>query len=321
MPFLLPPISRRRFISRSLATIAGSLLTQRNLLAKAETDDASWILLSDTHIDADRFSIAREVNMTTNLEHCIKESLATLSHAAGVILSGDCAHVTGNKADYETFGATIKPLREAGLPVHLLLGNHDDRANFLDALAADAAPSPVEHRVVACIESPAANWFLLDSLDKVNSTPGRLGAEQLGWLQKALDAKATKPAIIVVHHNVVTGGNKPVLQNAASVSSVVATLSKPPQAALQDSADLLDVLRPRKHVKAIIYGHTHVWDVKPDDSGIHLVNLPPTSYVFAPGMPSGWVHAALRADGMKLELRCLDASHRSHGEMKDLVWR
>ena len=27
------------------------------------------------------------------------------------------------------------------------------------------------------------------------------------------------------------------------------------------------------------------------DSGIHLINLPPTAYVFEEGKPSGWVRA------------------------------
>ena len=40
---------------------------------------------------------------------------------------------------------------------------------------------------------------------------------------------------------------------------------------------------------AYIYGHTHNWKVESDTSGIHLINLPPVSYVFREGEPSGWV--------------------------------
>ena len=90
---------------------------------------------------------------------------------------------------------------------------------------------------------------------------------------------------------------------------------------LQDTQALLDVLRPRKQVKAWIYGHTHLWEVKQDESGIHLVNLPPVAYVFKAGNPSGWVHATLARDGMKLELRSLDAKHPAHGQVVDLKWR
>jgi hypothetical protein len=58
--------------------------------------------------------------------------------------------------------------------------------------------------------------------------------------------------------------------------------------------------------KAYIYGHTHTWKVEHDDSGLHLVNLPPVAYAFKDGDPSGWVHAMLEPDGMSLALRCID---------------
>ena len=82
-----------------------------------------------------------------------------------------------------------------------------------------------------------------------------------------------------------------------------------------------EVIRPRKQVKAYIYGHTHTWRVEKDDTGLHLINLPPVAYVFQEGEPSGWVRMTLREDGMKLELRCIDSSHAKHGQTFDLKWR
>ena len=58
-----------------------------------------------------------------------------------------------------------------------------------------------------------------------------------------------------------------------------------------------------------------------DDSGLHLVNLPPVSYVFKDGEPSGWVHAMLEQDGMSLALRCIDPKHKLHGQSVALKWR
>src|SRR5207244_4233063 len=131
-------------------------------------------------------------------------------------------------------------------------------------LGKNGAPSPVEHRVAALVRSPLANWFLLDSLDQTNKTPGIIGEAQRAWLEKALDENKDKPAIIVVHHNIVPPGVGAVLQNAASVPTILAAVSKPANSALLDSRELLAILRPRSHVKACIYGHTHVWNVKPD---------------------------------------------------------
>ncbi len=98
-------------------------------------------------------------------------------------------------------------------------------------------------------------------------------------------------------------------------------MKKVNQNALQDSADLLAVLRPRKQVKACIYGHTHTWLTLRDESGIHLVNLPPTGYVFKAGLPSGWVHATLRADGLELELHTVDPAHPQQGQKGSMEWR
>ena len=72
----------------------------------------------------------------------------------------------------------VKPIRTAGIPVHLALGNHDDRDNFHKAIAL-AKPkqktkeekSPVADKVVSVLETPLANWFLLDSLKTTMVTP------------------------------------------------------------------------------------------------------------------------------------------------------
>ena len=90
---------------------------------------------------------------------------------------------------------------------------------------------------------------------------------------------------------------------------------------LRDSVAFFEVIRPRRQVKAYVFGHTHFWKVEQEASGIHLVNLPPVGYVFQSGKPSGWVKATIAAEGMKLELRCVDTSHRDHGQTISLAWR
>ncbi len=308
MPFTLPPSSRRHFLSGSFAAVAGSFLTRHETFASTKSDPTSWILFSDSHIAADRELISRDAKMAANLEACVKQSLGAHGSAAGVFLSGDCAFLDGKAEDYTTLAAQLKPLRDAGLPVHMMLGNHDHRENFLASLNKPGLPSPVEHRVIGLVESPLVNWFMLDSLDKTNKTPGLLGPEQRAWLEKSLDAHADKPAIIVVHHNVIP------FAPGGEMDKVFAK-------SLVDSPDLLAILTQRKQVKACFYGHTHNWSVQRETSGIHLINLPPTAYIFKAGMPNGWVHASLRKDGMKLKLNCIDATHTQNGAVADLAWR
>jgi len=195
----------------------------------------------------------------------------------------------------------LNPLREDGMSVHLTLGNHDNRERFWDVLTAErTAPRPLADRQAELLPSPRANWFMLDSLERTRLTPGLIGTEQLDWLAEALDANRTKPALVMVHHN------------PGFLGKV---------GGLRDTEALFKVLRPRKQVKAVIFGHTHDWHVHEHDSGIHLINLPPTAYVFEQGKPSGWVRAMVADDQMQIELRCVDPTHPQNHQMKTLKWR
>jgi hypothetical protein len=194
--------------------------------------------------------------------------------------------------------ALLKPLGGAGLPVHLALGNHDHRGRFWEALPAESPPAVAEKHVLA-LDAPRAAIYLLDSLDVTDKTPGVLGEAQLAWLAGKLDAAPEKPALVFVHHNPDEKANPTGLTETKAV---------------------LDLLLPRRQVKALVFGHTHNWANTQRD-GLHLVNLPPVAYPFAPGKPSGWVDLRLGERGGMFELRSIDPSHRQHREKLDLAWR
>ncbi len=302
MPFHLPPLSRRQFLGRSL-TGGAALLLSRHLFAAAArpADPHSWALLSDSHIAADRAKIAREINPTDRLSTVVQEVLAWEKKPAGALVNGDLSLNSGEPGDYATLAELLWPLRAAGIPLHLALGNHDHRENFWTALHQDKrVTAPVGAKQVAIVQSARANWFVLDSLDRTNVTPGVLGAAQLAWLAKSLDAHADKPALVMVHHNPGTGGNKN---------------------GLTETEAFFEILRPRRQVKAYLFGHSHRWSVVPDESGIHLINLPATSYPFDPVQPTGWVMAHLETNGARLELRAHDTAHAAHGHRHHLQWR
>jgi len=299
MPICLPPLSRRDFLRRSALAAAGLALSPRLRAAEKPAADDFWALFSDPHIAADRTLVHNDVNMAEHLDAVVKEVAALPVRPGGIFVNGDCAFNSGEKTDYGTFASALEPLRQS--PIHLTLGNHDNREHFWDALALEKAASrPVADKQTLLVRGTGVNWFVLDSLDRTLSTPGVLGKAQLDWLAQSLDANAKKPAIVMLHHN-------PGLTDSVP--------------GLKDTAALLEVIRPRKQVKAYFFGHTHAWGVTRDESGIHFINLPPVGYVFKPGKPSGWVRATATADGMKLELRCQDTKHPRHGEVNDLKWR
>jgi 3',5'-cyclic-AMP phosphodiesterase len=306
MPISLPQLSRREFLKRT--ALAGAALTvapeiHAGIFGKSR-DKNTFFFLSDTHIAANPAEIFAKENIKANMT----DQLAAVSHElaawpvkpAAVIVNGDLAYLTGKPDDYAQFAKAIAPVR-ALAPLHLTLGNHDERENFWSAFPLDAAKQDsVPQKQISVFEGANANFFLLDSLQFASKTPGEVGSVQLDWLARELDARPQMPAIVFVHHN-------PQFPK--------------PTTGLLDSDALLAVLAPRKQVKALIFGHTHDWKIWQHASGIHLVNLPPTSYPFHEGRPVGWVRATLAENGMEIELRALDAKHPEHAQPKRLVWR
>ena len=90
---------------------------------------------------------------------------------------------------------------------------------------------------------------------------------------------------------------------------------------MKDSAAFEELFARHRQVKAFIFGHTHNWHVEQHPSGVQLVNLPPTGFVFKAGRPSGWVRATLARDGAEFELRSLDPQHPEHAQVKQVQWR
>jgi 3',5'-cyclic AMP phosphodiesterase CpdA len=272
--------------------------------ASARAASPGIALISDLHIDADPNRVARGINMTNNLRAVLDEILAWPQLPGTLFANGDLAFNSGLTGDYAAVLRLLAPVRAAGMPIHAGLGNHDDRHKFWTLLAMDKTePRQLPGRQAAVISTETANWFVLDSLIQTLTTPGRLGEAQRRWLTAALDAHPDKPAIIMVHHQPQT------------------VPETDPKIGLQDTPELLAIVRPRRQVKACFCGHTHRWSVSQDESGIHMVNLPPTAYVFTAGQPSGWVHATMGDHGMLLEFRALDRAHPVHGQVYNLDWR
>jgi len=299
MPITLPRISRRRFLT-SVVAGAATCLARDSLGQEPLCDANRFALLSDTHIAGDRTKVARGINMHDNLQKVVGEVLAAQPAPARVLVAGDLTLDKGTAEDYATLLGLLQPLRERGVPIHLALGNHDHRERFWQTLGeAEPKSSALRQKHVLIVSAPLVNWFVLDSLDRTDKASGTLGNEQLKWLADALDRAADKPALVMLHHYPDTG----------SIPT-----------GLVDTGPLFEVLLARRHVKALVFGHSHVWKVDQRE-GLHLVNLPPTAYVFAASNPNGWVHARVTADGMTLELRCLDQRHAQHGQRVELKWR
>ena len=299
----------RRNILKGIA--AAPLLPAMSTIA-AESKTETWALLADTHIHADpAFTSRHETNMANNLKRVVAELLAEKTPLNGVIIDGDCAFNEGLRGDYDLFAKLLTPLVEAKIPIHMTMGNHDDRGPFFQALSEfQTDQALVENKHVGLVESAVANFVFLDSLQHVNKTPGEFGEQQLKWLSETLDAHPDKPTILVGHHypkkhrDDLIPGAKPIKI-----------------AGLIDTDPFMKIVASRKQAKAYIFGHSHTWGIESNDSGFHEINLPPVGYVFNIDRPNGWVKAEISPSGMSLQMSTLDKDHPQNGETHKLPWR
>jgi 3',5'-cyclic AMP phosphodiesterase CpdA len=312
MPIILPPITRRQFIKRSLA-FGGTAIMAPHAMAAADRKGAGLdqnrvALLADTHISADPTRVYpgtkwpgtpvkedehESVNMAACLADAAKSVLALNPRPAQLIVNGDCALSNGKESEYKEFLRLVEPIRAAGITVHVTIGNHDNRENLWKLL-----PFLKEEQMgvqAGVVELPHANLVLLDSGKR-----GVLGEEQLDWLAKELDQRADKPALIFGHFNPYPNrGVRPIK-------------------GMRDGPSLLKLLAERKHARGYFYGHTHEWQYDRREH-LHLINQPAVSYYFGKGHAHGWVDMKLSETTAELELQCIDPKHKQHREQRQVT--
>ncbi len=252
---------------------------------------------SDTHVGEDPSASRHGENMLENLRAVVSDILHATDPPRRVVFNGDLALHDGQPGDYRVFLEATRRLRDNGLPIHLTLGNHDDRKNFRRAIG-DEAPDVGDEKYVGVVETPEIRYLMLDSQNGVNVSAGLLGEAQRAWLADRIDEDPAAPTIIFVHHNI----------NAHSES------------ALTDTEAFLDVIRDRRQVKAVVFGHTHVWNCQKIDD-IYMINLPAVGYRFMDKQPLGWCEFRPAPDGGELELRCIGGDRRKDGQRIRLQWR
>jgi 3',5'-cyclic-AMP phosphodiesterase len=289
-------VSRRQFLAQLGAAVVGAS-------SRAAAAGGTLVaVLNDTHIGEKQ---PPDSAVPANLRRTIEALLDLPERPAAVVINGDLALKDGQRGDYVHFARLLAPLREAGVPVHLTMGNHDDRAVFYEVLKQERPSVPVvESKHAAVVRLAGANLFLLDSLKQTMVTQGLLGEAQRDWLARALDAEPGKPALVFAHHNPRLGGDP---------------LHYP--GGLEDSEELWSLLAARPQVKAYLHGHIHHREFYVHE-GIHLLNTPATSYVAdKTTSTTGWTLLRLGASGMRVTTHTHLADHPWNGVAVDLSWR
>ncbi len=180
--------------------------------------------VSDTHVGNDRQDPALRL-------------AAVMDHLLALDPRPDVLVVTGDVADHGTaeeyVGARAWLDRWPGV-VAVCPGNHDARDAFVAGLGLPAR---------SVVETGGYRFLMLDSLvdavDGERVDEGRLGEEQLAWLDREL-AASEAPAFVCLHHPPVTIG---------------IPLMDPIR--LLDGEPLAAVIGAHPHVLATLVGHAH----------------------------------------------------------------
>lgn len=292
---LFTPCGRRSFLkSTVLSSLA--LAVARGGAAEREParDSFHLALLSDTHVPGDRMNGHRGFNPWENLKRIVPEVQQARPEAA--LVCGDAARLEGLPDDYQEFRSLLQPVADE-VPVFVGLGNHDDRANFKKAFPnPPGVPANVADKHVLVIDSAPVRFLLLDSLLYVNKVAGLLGKAQRAWLAQYLGEHADKPTVLFVHHTLGDGDGE-----------------------LLDAAKLFEIVEPHPQVKAIFFGHSHVWSVTQRDR-LRLINLPAVGYNFSDDQPVGWVDARFGKDGVDLTLHAFGGNRTEDGKETRIAW-
>ena len=291
-------ISRKRFLETCGATFGALTMGASRSRAAEETsasrDELHLALLSDTHIPADRANGYRGFTPEENLKQVLPQILSAQPSAA--IICGDAARLDGQRKDYEKLKELLRPLAEK-TPVHIALGNHDDRANFFRVFPAPSKESPLaSQKHVSVLDAHPIRVIVLDSLLYVNRVAGLLGKSQRTWLSEFLLRTEPRPTVLFVHHTLGDGDGD-----------------------LLDVDRLFRMLDGHSQVKAIFYGHSHRYAVE-TKGPLKLINLPAVGYNFKDSEPVGWVDAVFTTDGVDMRLHAVGGDQSANGDVTNVEW-
>ena len=151
-----------------------------------------------------------------------------------LLLTGDVTE-NATEAEYERAAGLLAPLP---MPVHLLVGNHDDPDGMRAHLGAPGAPGePLQYatqigalRLIACDTTVSGE------------DAGALGPQRLAWLEAELERDRATPTLLAMHH--------PPVPIAMGVLDEIG-LAEPDRLALRE------LIAANPQVKRIVAGHVH----------------------------------------------------------------
>ena len=154
----------------------------------------SLLQLSDLHIrEPGRLAYGR-INTAPYLARAVASILALPQQPDAVVVTGDLTDF-GRAAEYDHLRELLAPL---AMPVYLMPGNHDERAQLRLSFPGHTYLGKDEFVQY----SVAVGALQLIALDTVvpGASEGSLCEQRLAWLARELEAYRGRPVVIAMHH-------------------------------------------------------------------------------------------------------------------------
>jgi 3',5'-cyclic AMP phosphodiesterase CpdA len=296
-------MNRRRFLNLcgcmlAVATLCGALTAAASAQSSQPSEPAlKAALLSDTHIPTD-LSWQPYANQKPPAEHLreVARQIAE-SNFDFSLVCGDLARVAGEPGDYKNWQMLMAPVL-AKMPVHAAMGNHDVLTNYYQVFGKpEEKVTAIKNKHVLAFEKAGLRFVVLDSHVGPPAVPGLLGKAQRQWLERYLESEDPRPVFVFLHHALTDEDSD-----------------------LLDSDRLLNILLPKRQVKAVFYGHSHCFSHTQIED-LNVVNLPATGYSFSTNQPIGWVEGRFTAKGAVLLVHAVDGDKTLNGQPIPLTWR
>ena len=193
-----------------------------------------FIHLTDTHVIGEGLLYGQ--NPAERLARAVASINSEHGDAEFVIITGDMTH-WGDAAAYARFADAIGQLT---MPVHLMIGNHDDTPSFIQTFP--DIPRDENGFVQTAFQTPFGHFLLLDT--KASEThAGAYCEARCTWLARQLEAPG--PVFLFMHHPPFEVGIK-------AMDAIM----------MHDAEAFRDVISPHKwRIRHLFFGHVHraIW--------------------------------------------------------------
>lgn len=195
-----------------------------------------FVQITDLHLAAPGQTV-HGIDPQARLEACLADIASRHRDAEFCVITGDLAEY-GEKAAYETLHSLLQGF---AVKTHLMIGNHDDRAQF--GLVFPNKIRDANGFVQSARRTDHGDFLFLDTVDE-GCSPGTYCARRLAWLEQRLADADGRPVFLFLHHPPFDIGI-PGLDGMR----------------LLDAEPLAELLRDTPAVQHLFFGHVHrpVW--------------------------------------------------------------